>query len=91
MQYVAAVGTAGLYVAVIYPHQWGLKRYMQVLQMYENGEPLSVDADCKRIGQEVGTRIFALDLCIFFLKYVLLWHALKCIHMLCYNIFTLNK
>ncbi|KAK7493214.1 hypothetical protein BaRGS_00015551 [Batillaria attramentaria] len=53
MQYTAAAGTAGLYVALVYPQLWGLKRYREMLQMYRDGEPQPVDPDSQRMGQKV--------------------------------------
>lgn len=54
MQYVAGVGTVGLSMFVLYPQIWGLQHYKKVMQMYRDGEPEPVDADSKRLGQQVG-------------------------------------
>lgn len=52
-QYVAGVATAGVYIATIYPQLWGLKQYREMLQMYQDGEPVAVDPDSQRIARKV--------------------------------------
>ncbi|XP_046573590.1 transmembrane protein 177-like [Haliotis rubra] len=53
MQYIAAVGAAVLYVGKVYPQVWGIRRYMEAVQLYKDGLPVPLDADSKRIGQEI--------------------------------------
>ncbi|XP_071108551.1 transmembrane protein 177-like [Haliotis cracherodii] len=57
MQYIAAVGAAVLYVGKVYPQVWGIRRYLEAVQLYKDGLPVPLDADSKRIGQEILTNM----------------------------------